>query len=108
MADPLSTADTDLLQRAIAAAEDPPDQELGLPRPEAATAFREMLERGRALTPKQRAWAEGVATGRHVEAEPEYENLVSRGLVPRGREVEPPALLRREKLPLKPPTRRTT
>lgn len=35
------------------------------------------------------------------------DDLERAGLVPRGREVEPPAMLRRENLPLKPPTRRT-
>lgn len=103
MADPLSTDDADLLHRAIEAIEASDAADMNDTAP-----FRQMIERGRALSPKQRAWAESVATGKHVEAEPEYENLVSRGLVPRGREVAPPTALRRENLPLKPPTRRPT
>jgi|HubBroStandDraft_1064217.scaffolds.fasta_scaffold34287_1 hypothetical protein len=41
----------------------------------------------------------------HERLVPEYENLVSRGLVPRGREVPTPAVLTH--LPKKPPRRRT-
>lgn len=65
-------------------------------------AFVEMYETlvtgaRRALSTRQRAWVEGV-----LEAhEPTYENLVSAGKVPRGREVE---LMVRDK-PLRPPGR---
>ena len=52
------------------------------------------------LTDKQRTWVTSV----HERIVPQYENLVSRGLVPRGREVETPAVLRN--LPKRPPTRR--
>ncbi len=51
------------------------------------------------LTEKQRAWV----MIRHGELFPQYENLVSRGLVPRGREVETPPTLRN--LPKHPPGR---
>lgn len=53
------------------------------------------------LTDKQRAWLT-VVRARLV---PQYENLVSRGLVPRGKEVPTPAVL--QHLPKRPPTRRT-
>jgi hypothetical protein len=52
------------------------------------------------LTDKQRGWVTSV----HERVVPAYANLVSRGLVPRGREVStPPVLLN---LPKKPPKRR--
>ena len=51
------------------------------------------------LLKKQREWAERV----YERLVPQYENLVSSGSVPRGREVpDPPALRHR---PLKPPGR---
>ena len=37
---------------------------------------------------------------------PQYENLVSSGQVPRGKEVPTPDVLKRENLPLKPPKRK--
>ena len=52
------------------------------------------------LTDKQRTWVTSV----HERIVPQYANLVSRGLVPRGREVETPAVLLN--LPKRPPTRR--
>ena len=52
------------------------------------------------LTEKQRQWVTSV----HERIVPAYANLFSRGLVPRGREVEPPAVLLN--LPKRPPTRR--
>jgi hypothetical protein len=52
------------------------------------------------LTEKQRTWVTSV----HERIVPQYANLVSRGLVPRGREVETPAVLLN--LPKKPPSRR--
>lgn len=93
----LTREDMALLDRAIAAASE-------AERDAAADAFRRMRAGRCKLTPKQRAWAEGVIAGKFVEAEPEYENLVSSGRVPRGREVEAPPVLRN--LPLKPPGRR--
>jgi hypothetical protein len=51
------------------------------------------------LSEKQRAWALAVRA-RFV---PDYENLVSSGKAPRGREVPTPAVLQR--LPLRPPGR---
>ena len=53
------------------------------------------------LTPKQRAWLDRVAERLDV-AEPSR-NLVSAGLVPRGREVPLPDVLRPENLPKRPP-----
>lgn len=52
------------------------------------------------LTDKQRAWLTVV----RARVIPEYENLVSRGLVPRGKEVPTPAVL--QNLPKAPPKRR--
>src|SRR5208337_4401506 len=52
------------------------------------------------LTDKQRTWVMSA----HERIGPEYENLVSLGLGPRGREVETPAV--QLNLPKKPPTRR--
>jgi hypothetical protein len=49
------------------------------------------------LTEKQRSWAIGV----RERIVPQYANLFSRGLVPRGREVPTPPVLR--VLPKKPP-----
>lgn len=53
-----------------------------------------------ALTKKQREWVTAV----QKRIVPQYENLVSNGLVPRGREVPtPPAL---QNLPKRPPPRK--
>lgn len=49
------------------------------------------------LTEKQRAWALAV----HERVVPQYANLVSQGLVPRGREVPTPPVL--QNLPKRPP-----
>lgn len=70
---------------------------------EALAAFESMLDSldasERALSFKQRDWANKL-----VGDPGEYENLVSSGQVPRGREVPtPPVLLNR---PLKPPGRK--
>jgi hypothetical protein len=54
----------------------------------------------RQLTGKQRQWV----TSAHERFVPQYENLVSRGLVPRGREVPTPSVL--QNLPKRPPLRR--
>lgn len=68
-------------------------------------AFSDMaagLLEGRVLSRRsggQREWVERV----HARLVPAYENLVSRGLVPRGREVPTPEVLKN--LPLKPPGR---
>ena len=72
-------------------------------RGEDAEHFANMLlglEEGRwnNLTAKQKKWAQDTLD------EPEYENLVSSGKAPRGREVPTPAILRNR--PLKPPGRR--
>ena len=52
------------------------------------------------LTEKQRHWVDVV----YERFSPQYENLVSRGLVPRGREVLTPPVL--QNLPKRPPPRR--
>ena len=49
------------------------------------------------LSPKQRAWVQRV----HERLVPQYENLVSSGRVPRGKEVPTPEVLK--VLPLRPP-----
>lgn len=71
-------------------------------------AFDDMLAKlhrsGSALSPKQRAWAQVALYGERYEPEPEYENLVSAGRVPRGRPVPTPAVL--TNLPKRPPVRR--
>jgi hypothetical protein len=55
----------------------------------------------RELTEPRRSWLQRTL----ARVAPQYENLVSRGLVPRGREVPTPAVL--QKLPMKPPRKRT-
>ena len=57
-------------------------------------------EHRRQLSAKQREWVTSV----HERLIPAYANLVSRGLVPRGREVPTPAVL--QNLPKKPPPRK--
>lgn len=71
---------------------------------EQRAAFEDMAEYmadgdWRRLSEKQRAWAKGLLD------EPEYKNLVSSGLVPRGRPVPTPPVLQRQNLPLRPPKR---
>ncbi len=78
---------------------DDPDERTDVPY----RAFKDMLDRGAALSDKQRAWVRSVHA--RLFDETTYENLVSSGRVPRGREVETPAILR--DLPKKPPPRRT-
>jgi hypothetical protein len=65
-------------------------------------SFEDMLERLEenptwTLTQKQRAWA------KEVVGKPVYENLISSGRAPHGREVPTPAVLQNR--PLKPPGR---
>lgn len=63
--------------------------------------FEDMLvnvEDGYRLSVKQTKWAKGLLD------QPDYENLVSSGKVPRGREVPTPAVLLHR--PLKPPGRK--
>lgn len=67
-----------------------------------APAFRDMLSDGKALSEKQRSWLTG--TYERICGVPQYENLVSSGKAPRGREVPTPPVL--QNLPKKPPTRR--
>ena len=67
-------------------------------------AFKEMLERRRPLTEKQRSWVNRVAGEELMDYAPTYENLVGSGRVVRGAEVVTPKVL--QNLPLKPPGRR--
>jgi len=87
---PTAAEDADLLRRAIA----------GKLSDEQREAFEDMLEKmgDRGLTEKQRSWVKGVLD------EPEYENLVSSGKVPRGKDIPTPAVL--QNLPKRPPTRK--
>lgn len=78
---------------------DDPDERTDIPY----RAFKGMLDRGEPLSDKQRAWVRGVHE--RLFDEPKYENLVSGGRVPRGREVPTPAVLR--DLPKRPPPRPT-
>ncbi len=57
-------------------------------------------EHRRQLSAKQREWVTSV----HERLIPDYANLVSRGLVPRGKEVPTPPVL--QNLPKRPPQRR--
>jgi hypothetical protein len=66
---------------------------------EAFSDMLEGLEQYHQLSEKQRVW---VAQA-YEKIHPQYENLVSSGKVPRGREVETPAVLRT--LPKRPPGR---
>jgi hypothetical protein len=69
---------------------------------DAFTEMREKLLEGvrKRLSEKQRRWAEKILQ----EWEPRP--VASSEFVPRGREVETPAALRRENLPMRPPGRR--
>ena len=64
-----------------------------------ARAFQDMLDRGYALSDKQRQWVRGVYE--KIFDEPQCLNLWSSGRVPRGREVPTPAVL--QNLPKRPP-----
>lgn len=79
------------------------DDELPDETREAFTDMQTKIGVSGRLTDKQRAWVRNVLGDK---AEPEYENLVSSGKVPRGVHVESPPVLRRENLPLRPPGRR--
>ena len=102
----------DLEEEGAEGAELHPSEVEEVPFPEnARKAFREMLEtlertrgygQGYALSDKQRAWVRGVYET--VFATPLYENLVSSGKAPRGREVE--VLAHKMPKPLKPPPRK--
>lgn len=54
------------------------------------------------LTEKQRDFAKSLYT----KYAPDYQNLISSGKAPRGKEVPTIEMLKRENLPLKPPSRR--
>lgn len=90
------SADADLLNELL----DEHAGELTDAETEAFSGMRVYLrdaDHSAALSPKQRAWVTAV----HERIVPEYQNLVSRGLVPRGREVPTPPVL--QNLPKRPP-----
>jgi hypothetical protein len=94
----ISATDAHMLEKLIAwANENDPDGERLSIEP-----FRQMLDRDRPLSLKQVAWLKDVYD-KFCDV-PQYENLVSSGKVPRGREIELPEVLK--KLPMKPPQRR--
>ncbi len=66
--------------------------------------FKSMRDLGFPLSDDQRSWVKSVYE--RLFDKPVYENLVSSGRAPRGREVPDPPVLQRENLPKKPPTRR--
>jgi hypothetical protein len=66
------------------------------------TASEHLYENQYSLSRKQRQFVQDELD----KFEPRYENLVSNGLVPRGREVEMPAVL--QNLPKRPPTRKAS
>ena len=93
----LSEQDLELLDAAIDAAESSENTT-------AVDAFENMVKKDFPLSPKQRAWAQAVVAGERYVPEEEYQNLVSSGKVPRGREVATlPVLMN---LPKRPPGRR--
>jgi hypothetical protein len=69
--------------------------------PGAFRKFSGMLSNGYALSLKQHEWVADVYA--KYFGEPVYQNLISTGRVPRGREVPTPPVL--QNLPLKPPGR---
>jgi hypothetical protein len=93
---PRSLSDEELLRKAIDCSEAAEHEK------ELFTKWLDELESGerRVLSRRQKTWANDVID----RDEPRAENLVSRGLVPTGRPVETPEVLRN--LPLKPPGRK--
>lgn len=75
------------------------EQDLSDGRREMLTSMLEGLDRFPTLTAKQREIVQDI----HDQLHPKYQNLVSEGLVPRGREVPEPEALRYK--PTKPPGR---
>jgi hypothetical protein len=94
----LSPDDARMLRELLAESPDPDGEERFN-----ATAFQDMLRRDRPLSDSQRKWLAEVHE--RICGVPTYENAWSAGKVPRGREVETPAVLRN--LPKRPPPRRT-
>lgn len=95
---PRGLDDKELLRRAIECSEIKEHEK------ELFTKWLDELESGelRVLSMKRKTWANDVID----RDEPRAANLVSRGLVPTGREVPTPEVLKRENLPLKPPGRK--
>jgi len=93
MADSLRASDLTMLQELL------DEHDLSDGRREMLTSMQESLDRYHQLTEKQRKVVQDI----HDQLHPKYENLVSDGLVPRGREVLEPEALRHK--PLKPPGR---
>jgi hypothetical protein len=92
----LSSEDETMLRECLAARPDEDEE-----RRFNARAFREMLERDFPLSDKQRTWVRNVYE--KLFDVPQYENLISSGKAPRGREVPLPEVLKH--LPKKPPGR---
>lgn len=95
----LRDEDIKLLKKVLKFIDESSSEKLGTQR----DSFEHMLiglqeRRFNNLTTKQRMWAKSILD------EPEYENLVSEGKAPRGREVPTPAVLQQR--PLKPPGRK--
>jgi hypothetical protein len=91
----LSMDDSDLLKVVLGKSR---DEALSAVEYDAFKEMQSLLMTGerQVLSLSQRAWVEEAA--RRVMP-------IDSSLVPRGREVEPPASLRRENLPLKPPSK---
>jgi hypothetical protein len=100
--------DLALLAKTIKKGEELLEEDDGRVSQIAVDAFKDMYARlterfVTRLSDKQRAWAKSV--WRQIsDDEPEYENLISNGLCPRGKEVPTPSVL--QNLPKKPPPRR--
>jgi hypothetical protein len=94
----LSAEDRRMLEELLTASPEPDEEERFRVGP-----FQEMLARDRELSQKQRKWL--TETHERICGEVHYENLISSGKAPRGREVSTPAVLLN--LPKRPPTRRT-
>ena len=75
------------------------EHDLSEPQREMLTSMLEGLDSFQVLSERQRTVVQDI----HDRLHPKYQNLVSDGLVPRGREVPEPEALRHK--PLKPPGR---
>lgn len=82
------------------------DEEITEAEREAFDEMLAMLDAGRrVLSEKQRAWVREVGKRSGADVDGVMDRW-KRGEIPRGREVETPAVLRRENLPMKPPGKR--
>jgi hypothetical protein len=89
----LRTSDMTMLQELL------DEHDLSESTREMLTSMQESLDSFNVLSEKQRKVVHDI----HDHLHPKYQNLVSDGLVPRGREVPEPEALRHK--PLKPPGR---